>query len=185
MSEALAKSKMQWVTSGPKEAREKDDYYPTPPHATEALLRVESFLGAVWEPACGQGDISRTLEAAGYSVVSTDLVNRGYGTPRIDFLMERESQAPNIVTNPPFKMAEDFARHALSMAPHKVAFLLRLNFLEGIARRDVLERLARVWVFSKRLTMVANSTDGKGGMIAYAWFVWDSSHSGKPELGWL
>lgn len=184
-ADTSAPSKMQWITSGPKETREKDDYYPTPPHATEALLSVESFDGNIWEPACGSGDICEVLKAAGYQVVGSDLVDRGYGQPRIDFLMERQLQGDNIITNPPFKMAESFARHALSLNPAKVAFLLRLNFLEGIARRDVLQRLARVWVFSKRLTMIANSTDGKGGMIAYAWFVWDRDHDGPTQLGWL
>jgi hypothetical protein len=176
---------MQWITAGPRDIREKDDYYPTPPGGTEALLRVETFDGPVWEPACGQGDISRVLEAAGHTVLSTDLVDRGFGEPRIDFLMERAALAPNIVTNPPFKLGEQFARHALSLNPRKVAFLLRLNWLEGVSRRDVLKRLARVWVFSKRLTMAANTTEAKGGMIAYAWFVWDDAHSGPPQLGWI
>lgn len=182
---STAPSKMQWVTSGPKEAREKDDYYPTPPYATEALLRVENFTGRVWEPACGAGDISRAFMAAGHSVESTDLVDRGFGTPRIDFLMEQELLAPNVVTNPPFKMADDFARHALDLGAEKVALLLRINFLEGVTRRDVLQKLSRVWVFSKRLTMTIGRTDAKGGMIAYAWYVWDRAHTGKPELGWL
>jgi len=40
---------------------------------------VESFEGQIWEPACGDGAISRVLEAAGYQVISTDLIDRGYG----------------------------------------------------------------------------------------------------------
>jgi hypothetical protein len=179
-------SAMQWITAGPKAAREKNDYYPTPPAGTEALLRVETFDGPIWEPACGQGDISRTLASFGYRVVSTDLVDRGYGeASRVDFLMECQLLAPNLVTNPPFKLGEAFARHALSLNPRKVAFLLRLNWLEGVSRRDVLQKLARVWVFSKRLTMAANTIEARGGMIAYAWFIWDDSHSGPPQLGWI
>ena len=56
------------------------DFYATPPEATRALLSVEDFDGLVWEPACGHGAISRVLVNAGYSVVSTDLIDRGYGS---------------------------------------------------------------------------------------------------------
>lgn len=37
--------------------RQKDDYYATPPEATDALLSVESFEGGVFEPCCGEGHI--------------------------------------------------------------------------------------------------------------------------------
>jgi hypothetical protein len=56
-----------------------DGYYPTPPRGARALLARESFKGVLWECACGDGAISRILEAAGFEVISTDLVDRGYG----------------------------------------------------------------------------------------------------------
>jgi hypothetical protein len=171
--------------------REKDDFYPTPPEATEALLRVESFGGPIWEPACGDGAISRILEAAGHTVTSSDLVDRGYGEANIDFLMEWQPRAPNIVTNPPFKLALQFVEHALSLTTGKVCMLGRLAWLEGQARRERLydnSPIARVHVFSKRLTMQrgrAANDDDEGGMIAFAWFVWEKGYEGKPTLGWL
>ncbi len=91
--------------------REKDDFYPTPPEGTRALLAVEKFEGPIWEPACGDGAISKELIAAGYNVESTDLVDRGYGQNGVDFLMEWQPRAPNIVTNPPFKMVAPFIRN--------------------------------------------------------------------------
>jgi len=63
-----------------KANRERDDFYPTPPAGTRALLEVESFTGPIWEPACGDGAISKVLESAGHQVISTDLIDRGYGT---------------------------------------------------------------------------------------------------------
>lgn len=173
----------------PSIEREKDDYYPTPPAGTRALLSVERFEGPIWEPACGAGDISRELEAAGYEVVSSDLLDRGYGEPRVDFLMEWQSRAPNIVTNPPFKMAEDFVRKALSLSTGKVAILARVAWLEGKARRVLFEEtpLARVWIFAGRLSMERGklAEGGRGGMIAFAWFVWEHGHEGPPMLGWV
>lgn len=59
--------------------REVDDYYATDPRAVTELLGLESFSRNIWEPACGEGHISKTLEAAGYKVLSTDLIDRGFG----------------------------------------------------------------------------------------------------------
>jgi len=83
------------------QSRARFEFYPTPPEATLALLSAETFDGSVWEPACGQGHISKVLAGAGIEVVSTDLVQRDYGTGDVDFLRETVSRAKHIVTNPP------------------------------------------------------------------------------------
>lgn len=170
--------------------RERDDFYPTPPKATRSLLHVEKFPSPVWEPACGDGAISRVLTEAGHTVISTDLIDRGYGTSGRDFLLDYETTAASIVTNPPFKLANEFVEHALTRATHKVAMLCRLAWLEGKERRKLFlsTPLANVWVFSSRVPMLRGGVDmrkGGGGMIAFAWFVWDRSHIGAPTLGWL
>lgn len=170
--------------------REKDDFYPTWPGATSALLAVETFDGPIWECACGEGDMSRVLAAAGHKVVSTDLVDRGFGDAKIDFLMEWSPRAPNIVTNPPFGLAREFVDKALSLTTGKVAMFLRLAFLEGIDRGEWLPStpLARVWIMSRRVPMqrgrISEAGDGHG-VIAFAWFVWEHGHAGPASLGWL
>ena len=167
--------------------QEKDHFYPTPPAGTLALLSVEKFDGPIWEPACGEGHMSRVLEGAGYDVISTDLVDRGFGTPRVDFLMEHRPLAPNIVTNPPFKLGEQFARKALSLTTGKVALLCRLMWLEGGERQKLFRSapLARVWVFSNRLGFAKGGEQHTGGMTPYAWFVFEHGHQGPPTLGWV
>ena len=169
-----------------------DDFYETPSRAVEALLSVETFNGPIWEPACGAGAISRVLESRGHKVVSTDLVERGFGQGGIDFLMERAPLAPNIVTNPPFKLAAQFAEVAveLTMTTGKTCLLCRLGWLEGRARRLMFAktRLSRVWVFSGRLPLMHRiGYDGpkSTSAIAFAWFVWSMNHEGPPVLGWL
>jgi hypothetical protein len=69
------------------------------------------------EPACGTGWISKELMAAGYEVVSTDLVEYGYGTGGRDFLAETRPLAKHIVTNPPYGrgLADAFVKHALKL----------------------------------------------------------------------
>lgn len=174
---------------GPKHAREKDDFYATPPEAVHRLLAVETFESPIWEPACGKGHISEELKKVGYSVRSTDLVDRGYGIGGIDFLMEwrQEDRAASIITNPPFKFAMQFAQKGLQLAD-TVALLARLQFLESIERREFFQMspLARVWVFSKRLTMVKDGEVGaKGGLLPFAWFVWRHGHEGRAQIGWI
>lgn len=170
--------------------RETHDFYPTWPAATKALLSVERFDGPIWEPACGDGAMSRVLEDAGHEVISTDLIDRGYGEGGRDFLMEWQSRAPNIVTNPPFRWAIEFTDRALQLTTGKVALFLRLAFLEGVERGRWFPNtpLARVWVMSRRVPIERGRMKEEGdghGVIAFAWFVWDHSHSGPPTLGWL
>ena len=167
-----------------------DDFHETPREATEALLSVETFDGAVWEPACGNGAISRVLAERGHTIVSTDLIDRGYGLGGIDFLMEWKPLAPNIITNPPFKLAEEFASRAVSLCTGKVAIFERLAWLEGKARGKFFREHppSRVWVFSGRLPMMHRfGYDGpkSSSTVAYAWFVWDTDATGDTALGWL
>ncbi len=174
----------------PVGSRRMDDFYETPRVAVEALLGVEEFTGPIWECACGLCAISEVLIEHGHDVISTDLIARGYGTGGIDFLLEWQPQAPNVLTNPPYKLALEFAQHALGLTTGKVALLLRLAWLESHARQAFFASHppARVWVFAGRLPMMHR--DGWTGRrassaIPHAWFVWSKGHSGAPTLGWI
>lgn len=76
------------------------DFYSTPSWGTRALLGRESFLGSISEPCCGSGEMSEVLKETGLPVRSSDLYDRGYGYPGIDFL-DATSKVDNIITNPP------------------------------------------------------------------------------------
>lgn len=92
------------------------DFYQTPAEAVRALLFAESFDGLIWEPACGDGAISKELIKASYEVVSTDLADRNYGTTRQNFLKSTKPLAKHIVTNPPYRrygLDDAFVRKAL------------------------------------------------------------------------
>lgn len=169
------------------------DFFVTPVWVTEALLEREVFPGPVWEPACGDGAMSRVLEAAGYPVLSTDLVDRGYGQGGLDFLA---SSLPvqicrSIVTNPPFSLAGEFARHAVGLGVRKVALFGRLGFLEGQKRAAFFERHppSRIWIFARRATLWAGGAEApehkdRGGRMAFAWFVWERGHP-PAAPGWI
>ena len=124
------------------EEREQHDYYATDPKAVELLLELEQFSPVIWEPACGEGHISKVLQAHGHEVISTDLVYRGFGDPEpLDFLTETlEGFEGDIITNPPYSMGLEFVQKALeSVRPGgKVAMFLKVQFLEGQKRVNTL-----------------------------------------------
>jgi hypothetical protein len=160
--------------------RVKDDFYATPDSAIYALLERETFEGDVWEPACGDGAISEKLIQQGYDVYSSDLVDRGYGNAHFDFLNSWRIH-DNIITNPPFNIGTQFTLHALMVAKRKVAIFNKLTFLEGKERKQKLfsqKLLKNVYVFSERQAFQGY----KGGMLAFAWYVFDKSYYGDPTL---
>ena len=166
--------------------REKDDFYATPKSSVVALLDVEKFDNPILEPCCGQGHISKVLMKYGYTVHSTDLVDRGFGQSRIDALMEF-GKVKTIITNPPYKNALEFAEHFTYQA-EKVALLLKLNFLEGKARKEFFMRKppTKVYVFSQRQSLMKNGQEyNSGGMMALAWFIWEKNNKTPPNIFWI
>jgi hypothetical protein len=104
------------MNGGPGETeRKKHDFYATPPGTTRPIVPLlqRIFPTKVWECCCGEGDMSLVLKDAGFDVVSTDLVYRGYGKGGIDFLRTIDAEATAIATNPPFDVACDIIEHAL------------------------------------------------------------------------
>lgn len=174
--------------AGISDNRAKSDYYPTPPHATEALLKVETFDGNILEPACGEGHISEVLLKNGYDVISQDIEFSGYGVGGKDFLFFNDTTYDNIITNPPYKLAKEFVDVSLKIAKRKVCMLLKINFLEGVTRKEFLKNspLKYVYVFSKRISLTrhGNPMENKG-MITYAWFVWEKGYDGEPIIRWV
>jgi hypothetical protein len=171
------------------EDRPTYDFYPTPPPMTEALLKVETFSGDIWESACGDGAMAKVFEARGHKVIGTDIEPRGYGT-QLDFFMCAEALAPNIVTNPPYNLLNEFIERAAMFQVEKVAILAKLNALETQDRSYILERtkLTRVWVFRARHSIYRGGIipeKDNGGMIAFCWLVWERGYTGKPVIGWV
>lgn len=171
--------------------RHKDDFYPTPETSIRPFLDVEIFDGDIWEPACGNGAISSVLREHGYNTVDTDLNDWGFGISGRDFLLEQKALAPNIVTNPPYKYAQEFIQKAIDLKVKKHCWLLRLAFLEGIKRFNQLYAKhppCRVYVFSKRQTMIRADHDAAwygSGKMAFAWFVWTDEIPDITEVDWL
>lgn len=175
-----------------KEERADDDFYATDPEAARMLIEMEDFAGPIWEPSCGAGHLSRVFEQK-FKVVSSDLIDRGYGTPGVDFLSCKKHWDGDIITNPPYKYASEFVEKALSLIPdgRKVAMFLKMQFLEGKARREFFKKSPpkTVWVSSSRIMCAKNgdfeASKKDGSAVAYCWFVWEKGYDGSPVIKWF
>jgi hypothetical protein len=180
----MVKAAYQMVGHNFNNDRIENDFYATPLDAIEDLIKYEKFDGKIWECSCGDGAISDPLIKAGYDVYSSDLIDRGYGEVK-DFLITNE-KVDNIITNPPFNLATEFTLHGLNSINKKMALLCKLSFLEGKKRASVLfnqDKLKKVLIFSRRLGFKKN--DKKGGLMAFAWFIYDVNYNGKPTIDWI
>jgi Methylase of polypeptide chain release factors len=182
---------MEWVSIAGRKSKESLDYYQTPQWAVEELLKYEQFDGNILEPCSGSGSISKVLEKYGYQVDSFDIRNDIdiYGTRGIDFL-KYEGKCNNIITNPPYNIAQAFIEKSIAVADRKIAMLLKLSFLESIKRYDMFKNtpFKTLYVFSKRVQMYPGGTginNKKNGPIAFAWFVWEHGYKGSPFIDWF
>ncbi len=171
------------------------EFYPTPPEATRALLSAETFDGPIWEPACGEGHISKVLTSAGYEVTSTDLVDYDFGEPKRDFLAERTPLAKHIITNPPYGrgLADAFAKHAIALTRETggtVAMLMNLSGLCHPLRHDfyVSQPPAVIYCLDECTCWPYGDPARATTSIAkqrYCWIVWKHGHTGPTEIKWL
>jgi len=176
------------------DSREQNDYYATDPIAMDLLLRRERFDKHVWECACGEGHLSRVLEKEGYDVVSTDLIDRGYGIGGVDFLGFNGTFDGDIITNPPYKYAREFVEHAIECVAdgHRVAMFLKIQFLEGKSRRELFDKYPPryIYVSSGRINCCKNGDFSReqrsnNSAQAYAWFIWEKGYAGEPTVRWF
>lgn len=160
------------------------DFFPTPEPVTRAFLDACPLpTEGLWcEPACGEGHIVRATGARRWATIDIRDVPAPDGVechlPSTDFL--KLDLPPGsfdvIITNPPFYLAEEFVRKALSCATH-VAMLLRLAFLETRKREPLhREHPSDVYVLTRRPSFLTN---GATDTSAYAWFVWGPGRGGR------
>lgn len=175
--------------------REENDYYATSPKAVELLLEKEKFAHKIWECAAGEDHIANVLRNHGYEVCSTDIIDRTGHTQVLDFLTTEKVFNGDIITNPPYKYAQEFVEHALDSIRdgNKVAMYLKLTFLEGKNRQKLFNQknLKTVYVMACRMGCAKNGDfrnkeeQTESGAVAFAWFVWEKGYIGDPVIKWI
>jgi hypothetical protein len=179
------------------EAADSPDDFPTPPWATRAVL--EHVIGDIaslksmncLEPACGAGHMVKVLKDYFGDVAYSDAFNYRFG-PLQDFLVHphQTNSYDWVITNPPFRLAEEFVLRAISLARVGVAILARTVFLESVGRYEaIFERLppTKFAQFCERVPMLRGRLDRHGTTATgYAWFVWEKEMMGTaPRLVWI
>lgn len=174
------------------------DDFPTPPWATRAL--VEYVIHDTWrnytclEPACGAGHMARALVPYFKEVRARDVYDYGFALVR-DFLTSsprlEDGEFDWVITNPPFKLAEEFVVEGLRVARVGVAVLVRTVFLESGGRYERLFRDRPPTTFAQfveRVPMVQGRLDREAGTAtSYGWMVWYRwiDKRTAPELMWI
>lgn len=172
--------------------RPTDDHYNTPREASVPFIRTAQLPDQIWEPCAGEGALSQVLIEHGHQVISTTLVDRGYGTPGRNFLLEKTLLAPAIVTNPPFVILDEVILHALSLNPDYLAILCKTRVIETADRyRDILSRRppSIIYQFIERITFFAGDIpeeDQPGwNTEMFCWAVWIKNWRREPVIRWL
>jgi hypothetical protein len=157
--------------------RHPDDFYNTPPWATNQLIAVEQPPRQLWEPCSGAGAIVGVLKQHGFDVVEADL-NPRHGQTQQDFLSVRERWAPALLTNPPFSLSTEWIAHCYDLKLDYVALLLKADVMNTDEKRRLVEHVGhptRVWVLTARLDFLGQGAPPQN----CSWFVWDRWHA--PE----
>lgn len=173
--------------------RKENDFYPTPPLATYILCKYAKPPQNIFEPCAGRGNISVELARNGHNVLSHDLNDYENSlcsivTSQDALTTPKQTFADGVVTNPPYhkdlprKLAEKWIQEY-----DYTAMFLRLTFLEGKKRNSLFTNHAPsdIIFLSDRVKFNSNviepigKKDQIGGMIAYAWFIWDKKANHK------
>ena len=172
--------------------REKNDFYATPTKEVENILKHEELKGVVLEPCCGMGHMCEGIINSGFKgqIISTDLINRGYGEWGLDFLNEDYPYTENIGTviiNPPFKHIEQFVNKSLEIAKDKVILFARNQFTEGQSRYENIFKNnppTRIYQYVDRVACAKDGDFNKtlSSNMAFGWFVWDKNTSNKDTI---
>lgn len=175
------------------------DDFPTPPWATRALCE---WLRANWcpepsdwpaftcrEPAANRGHMVAPLREYFGAVEASDVHDYGVGFGVADYLFGLDP--PEIdwtITNPPFRLAEQFIQRAGRTSKHGFAMIVRAAFLEGQGRFERLFSVnppSHVLQFTERVVMHKGRLAPEGSTAtAYAWLVWINGEE-DTRLEWI
>lgn len=171
------------------EPKDSLEDFPTPPWATRALcewLRGDWIIRncSVREPAANRGHMVRPLREYFASVEASDVYDYGAGFAVVDYLFGPLPEKVDFtITNPPFRLAEQFIERMAATSRCGFAVIVRTAFLESVGRFEKLFSVnppSHVLQFSERVVMHKGKLSPDGSTAtAYAWLVW--LDGGAPE----
>lgn len=177
--------------------RHVSDYYVTPIGAVENFLHrlneidssILSSCNSILDCSAG-GDKNNAmtypfaLRGFGKSTDTIDIREDSLADTIGDYLeYECKDKYDLVISNPPFNLALEFIQKALDDVKDNgyVIMLLRLNFLEGLKRKDLLwDNIMPKYIFvhSKRMSF---TDSGKTDSVAYAHYVFKKDYTSKSS----
>ena len=205
----MTQNKSPAVMAQRREPHDSLDDFPTPSWGTRALC--EHVIGAdlcrrsaVWEPACNRGFMARPLKEYfrwAYRSDIFDYSSQELKTPDYDgqdcvhdFLFPTLPKVIEhvgvdwTISNPPFRLAEQFVMRAQEVSRVGVAMLVRTQFLESVGRYARLFSVRpphQIAQFTERLPIVKGRIDPDiSSATAYCWVIWMRGQRGT-HFRWI
>lgn len=185
-------------------ARAENDFYATDPKAVVDLLRcfgrdnVTINLSKCLEPCVGTGNIPFNIKDIKIDWTCLDIVDRGYPNTIVqDYLTwNTQNKYSFIITNPPYSLASEFVEKSIQLLDNHgmCCMFLKLQFLEGVKRKELFEKYPPryIYVFRNRMATWKNGFEknpitGKkwAETICFAWFVWIKGNMNEPIIRWI
>lgn len=166
--------------------RAENDFTPTPPEPTLALLHYErerlQDFPLIWEAACGDGRMMRDMNEAGFATIGSDLIDRGCGAHIQDFFTITKPLSPCLITNPPYDKVNGrdgkcaWIWHAMDVLQvDYMALLLNWSWPGAAATSEAwrVHQPARAYLMRWKIDFTG---EGAPPMLN-GWFVWDRKSS--------
>lgn len=136
-------------------------------------------------------------------ITGVDLVDRGYPNTIVQNFLEwnTDKKFEGIITNPPYSLAKEFVEKGMTLLTDEtentvngqMAMFLKIQFLEGIKRKELFEKYPPkyIYVFRKRMATWNNGqefdSNGKhwATTMCHAWFIWEKNSKTEPIVRWL
>jgi len=194
----MSQNKSSAVMQQDNEPHDSLGDFPTPPWATRALCEWIAACGydlpsmSCREPAANRGHMVKPLDEYFGEVWASDIHDYGAGFAVQDYLFGADPVGVVgwTITNPPFRLAQQFITQARNTSRHGVAMIVRTAFLEGGERyRELFKDAAPTSIlqFSERVVMHKGKLSAKGSTAtAYCWLVWrKNDRTGATAFNWI
>lgn len=146
----------------------------TPPYALDPLIPFlkSANIHTIWEPAVGEGYLSRALRLSGFDVVDTD-INDKYGELH-DFFKYEAGGYDAIVTNPPYSMKSEWTFRCFQLRK-PWALLMPVEFLGTVKACEMFGHFGvQVMFLYPRVNfkMPNKGWSGGGAQFPTAWYTY-------------
>lgn len=159
--------------------RVESDFYPTPPDVTITLMNYLCLpiSTTIWEPACGEMDMSNAMKNMGYKVIATDILT---GT---DFLNSPLQNCDWIITNPPFSLADKFIRKC-NEHNKPFALLLKSQYWNAKKRYKLFQEAKPAYVcpLTWRPNFFFKRERSSGSLLDMMWCIWTKDNTSANTI---